>query len=106
MIAQDVRTVLPDLVERGPNGYLRVDYGGVALELRRALLELDERVNDLEPDHGPVPADPVATALDNLRSGDLRPIDHTALVGTLVEAVKELDRRLAEVERRMTSEGR
>lgn len=97
MIAQDVEAVLPDLVERAPSGHLRVDYGGLVLELRDALLELNDRMERLEPEAED--DDPVATALANLRAGRLRPIDHTALVGTLVEAVKELDRRLAEIER-------
>jgi len=97
VIAQDVEAVLPDLVERAPSGHLRVDYGGLVLELRDALLELNDRMERLEPEAED--DDPVATALANLRAGRLRPIDHTALVGTLVEAVKELDRRLAEIER-------
>ena len=97
VIAQDVATVYPELVERAPNGYLRVDYGGLALKLKEAIVELGDRLKGVEPDSSE-PSDPVETALGNLRSGELRPIDHTALVGTLVEAVKELDRRLSEIE--------
>ena len=108
VIAQDVQAVFPDLVERAPEGYLRVDYGSLVQELRKALLELNDRMENLGPDadaRAGDAKDPVEAALVNLRSGELRPIDHTALVGTLVEAVKELDRRLAEIERRQGAEG-
>ena len=97
VIAQDVQAVMPDLVERGPTGHLRVAYGGLAVELSEAVLELNARMEEVEP----IPEDdPVKVAMANLKAGKLRPIDHTALVGTLVEAVKELDRRLAAIEQR------
>jgi len=117
VIAQDVQAVFPHLVERGPDGYLRVDYGGLAIEVARSIAGLGDRTTSLEAfqmasdakakviddpgarESNAVP-DPVKAALANLRSGELRPIDLTALVGTLVEAVKELDGRLTEIEQR------
>ena len=106
VIAQDVEAIFPDLVDRGPEGFLRVDYGGLTLELKKAVLELDDRSHGVAPgnaESGEV-ADPVETALARLRSGEIRPIDHTALVGMLVEAVKELDVRLARLEERTAPE--
>ena len=104
VIAQDVQAVRPDLVERVPEGHLRVDYFGLIEELADGILELGERMEGIDAetdddDHAG-DDDPVAVALTNLRAGRMRPIDHTALVGTLVEAVKELDRRLTEIEDR------
>lgn len=106
VIAQDVEAVFPDLVDRAPEGHLRVDYGGLTIKLREALLELDDRMREAESEAA-VPTEavnPVETALASLRSGDLRSIDHTALVGMLVEAVKDLDGRIAEMEKRVASE--
>ena len=122
VIAQDVRAVLPDLVVTAPEGHLTVDYGGLSLELARAMQELGDRIRDVELDRATRPSlsdgeakqdvtgidpgdDPVTTALANLEAGRLRGIDHTALVGTLVEAVKELDHRLAEIESRIPEAG-
>jgi hypothetical protein len=112
VIAQEVQAVFPELVETAPNGYLKVRYGGLTAKLAEAMAELSDRLERLEADAGSEPKlsdadakrdlDPVESALARLRSGDeLATADHTALVGALVEAVKELDTRLAALERRI-----
>lgn len=121
VIAQEVEAVFPELVSRMPVGYLAVDYAGLAHRLAEAMIALAERVDScerltersysvsdddtkqrIEGEHNPSAAeDPVATALTNLRAGELRRIDQTALVGTLVESVKDLDRRLERIEHRI-----
>jgi len=108
VIAQDVRAVFPELVVTGPDGYLRVDYGGLAAKLAEALIELADRVAEVEISDADAKRDldPVESALERLRSGDqLERADRTALVGALVEAVKELDGRLRVVEDRAGSLG-
>ncbi len=110
VIAQEVQAVFPELVETGPDGYLRVRYGGLAAKLREAVVELSDRLERIEARTASQPRlsdagskrelDPVESALARLRSGDeLERTDQTALVGALVEAVKELDARLADLER-------
>lgn len=110
VIAQDVQQVFPDLVKTGPDGYLRVDYRGLAAKIAEAVVSLRRRLERIEA--GGVAAhelsdvdakrdlDPVEPALARLRSGEeLERADYTALVGALVEAVKALDSRLAALER-------
>ncbi|MGH2955611.1 MAG: tail fiber domain-containing protein [Solirubrobacterales bacterium] len=109
VIAQEVQAVFPELVETGPDGYLRVRYRGLAARIAEAVVELSERLERLEGPASP-PAtlsdagakrefEPVQSALARLRSGqDLQRSDYTALVGALVEVVKELDARLALLE--------
>jgi hypothetical protein len=109
VIAQDVQAVFPELVTTGADGYLRVDYGGLAARLAEALLELADRVEQVEANEAARhelsdadakrDLDPVESALTRLRAGEqLESGDRTALVGALVEAVKELDTRLRAVE--------
>lgn len=109
VIAQDVQAVFPELVETGPDGYLRVRYGGLAARLAEAVVELSERLEWLEgpASRPPTLSDaeakgelgPVESALVRLRAGgELERSDYTALVGALVEAVKELDARLTSLE--------
>lgn len=111
VIAQEVEAVFPELVEAGQDGYLRVHYKGLAAKLAEAVVELASRLERLEgrslADPRVSDADakrqlgPVDSALARLRSGEeLGRADYTALVGALVEATKELDSRLASLERR------
>ena len=107
VIAQEVQAVFPELVKTAPDGYLRVDYGGLAAKLAEAVVELANRVDRLRDTASLSDADakravdPVESALARLRSGEeLERADRTALVGALVEAVKELDARLAALESR------
>ena len=107
VIAQEVQAAFPDLVSEGGDGYLRVDYGGLAIVLAQAAGELSTRIASLAgggPAHSDERlkhrVDPIADALSHLKGN--RPIsaaDQTALIGALVEAVKELDRRLTDLER-------
>ena len=110
VIAQDVQAVFPDLVKTGPDGYLRVDYGGLAAKLAEAVVGLSHRLelaeargateHELSDADAKQDLDPVEPALARLRSGEeLERAEFTALVGALVEAVKELDSRLAALER-------
>jgi hypothetical protein len=109
VIAQDVQTVFPELVTRGADGYLRVNYGGLAGKLGEAVGELAARVERLgmgeagarlSDAEAKQELDPVEQALAKLRSqGKLDRADTTALVGALVEAVKELDARLTSLEK-------
>lgn len=48
VIAQDVETVFPELVDTAPDGYKRVDYLGLVPVLIEALKELDERLLAVE----------------------------------------------------------
>jgi hypothetical protein len=112
VIAQEVQSVFPDLVKAAPDGYLRVDYGGLAAKLAEAVVELADRVDRLRDgtaalsdENAKREVDPVESALARLRSGDeLETADRTALVGALVEAVKELDARVAALEGRAPSD--
>jgi Chaperone of endosialidase len=108
VIAQEVQAVFPELVKTGSDGYLRVDYGGLTTRLGDAVVELADRLDRLEfgaaepelSDGGAKrEVEPVQRALARLRSGGrLDRADSTALVGALVEAVKELDTRLTSLE--------
>jgi hypothetical protein len=110
VIAQEVQAVFPELVKTAPDGYLSVRYGGLAAKLAEAVVELAGRLERLEDRASTEPglsdADakrelgPVEGALARLRSEDrLERADYTALVGALVEAVKEMDARMAALER-------
>jgi hypothetical protein len=48
VIAQEVQAAFPELVERAENGYLMVDYGGLAERLAEAATELDRRIAGTE----------------------------------------------------------
>jgi endosialidase-like protein len=110
VIAQDVQAVFPELVKTGSDGYLRVDYGGLAARLAEGVVELTDRLDRLEDRDAARPKlsdagakrelDPVESALARLRSGGkLDRAESTALVGALVEAIKELDARLTSLEK-------
>jgi Chaperone of endosialidase len=113
VIAQEVQAVFPELVKTAPDGYLMVDYGGLTAKLAEAVVELADRVDRLRDTASLSDADakrevdPVGSALARLRSGEeLERADRTALVGALVEAVKELDARLAALEGQAPSDRR
>jgi hypothetical protein len=109
VIAQDVQEVFPELVTRGADGYLRVNYTGLAGKLGEAVGELAGRVEllgagsaatKLSDAEAKEEIDPVEQALAKLRSqGKLDRAETTALVGALVEAVKELDARVTSLEK-------
>jgi hypothetical protein len=108
VIAQEVQAVFPELVSEGEAGYLRVDYGGLAAVLAQAVGELSTRIEGVAGGPATTPSDenlkdgvdPIADALSHLGGEEsLSATDQTALIGALVEAVKELDRRLTELER-------
>jgi hypothetical protein len=102
VIAQEVQAVFPDLVVEDANGYLMVNYGGLAQVLAGALEEL-ERLSapSLSDQRAKADVDPLADALQHLGEGSesLTSEDVQALVGALVEAVKALDARISEIER-------
>lgn len=108
VIAQEVQAVFPELVEPGPHGYLTVDYRGLAEKIGAAVIELGDRVDQLESHESRLSdadakrsLDPVDGALARLSAGEgLERADYTALVGALVEVVKELDARIRALERR------
>ena len=52
VIAQDVATVLPELVRTGPTGALAVDYTMLTAVLVQAVKELDGRLAELETTKG------------------------------------------------------
>lgn len=124
VLAQDVDAVLPELVRRGDDGYLEVDYGGLVTELVAAISELHDRARSTEagadtgspacasvarlspggPGDVAEPLDPAVVAEvfpAAVRRDGARPrvAPHT-LVAPLIEAVKELDARLRALERR------
>jgi hypothetical protein len=114
VIAQEVREVFPELVPTSRDGWLMVDYGGLAVRLGEAVEQLETRLGRLRGEVGS------AAASDEQAKESLRPLrralariagdpdadvpekvggsDYTALVGALVEAVKELDARVAALE--------
>lgn len=110
VIAQEVAEVFPELVDEDPeSGYLRVDYGGLADRIAAAVRELAGRAAQVEG-LSRQPSDerlkrspaPVQDALARLESGErLSGGDGTALVAVLIEAVKELDERLTQIEGRL-----
>ncbi|WP_018691630.1 tail fiber domain-containing protein [Algicola sagamiensis] len=50
LVAQDVQTVFPQLVQTDPDGYLRVDYRGLIPVLLESIKTLELKVNTLESD--------------------------------------------------------
>lgn len=110
VIAQEVQAVFPELVKPRAHGYLTVNYRGLAEKIEEAVIELWDRVARIEAcdvesrlSDADVKrhVDPVEGALGRLGSGEgLERADYTALVGALVEAIKELDARLLDLERR------
>ena len=100
VVAQEVQAVFPELVKSAPTGYLTVNYRGLAVKIGEAMIELRDRIARIEASD-----DPVEDALARLDAGEgLERADYTALVGALVEAVKELDARLLALERGRTDE--
>ena len=130
IIAQDVGAVWPDLIERTPQGHLQVDYDGLIGPLVKSCGELLSRITAIEGEKGMaddeqppavrtardlagIAGPEVKTELDPDRiekvypdpifegeNGD-RAVAYHGLVGPLVEAVKELDARLAALEERL-----
>ena len=115
VIAQEVQEVFPDLVVEPPNGYLMVNYVGLAAVLAQALEELRARMVALEAPGDPSLSDerakeeinPLAAALERLNHtpSSLTDQDVQALVGALVEAVKALDARISNLENDGSSPG-
>lgn len=108
VIAQEVKAAFPELVERAPHGYLTVDYPGLALRLGEAAIRLsdrlahiDDRASALSDEQTKQGVSRVDDALRRLRDGEIDSKDFQALVGGLVEAVKAIDERLTEIERRL-----
>ena len=103
VIAQDVQAVFPELVKPASHGYLTVNYRGLATKIGEAVIELRDRIDRIEvlsDADAKRSLDPVDDALARLASGEgLERADYTALVGALVEAVKELDERVSALER-------
>jgi len=106
VIAQEVQAVFPDLVVKGGSGYLLVDYPGLAMRVAAAVEEIGERVARLTSATNPSDAllknaaEPISDALERLERGDAQigAEDYQALVGALVEAVKQLDARVSALE--------
>ena len=118
VVAQDVQAVYPALVQPY-DGHLTVDYDGLVGPLLDCVDELDVRLRRVEGER-------VITAVETARLAAGRTSNHLdpavvgkaipeavvtspdgeltvayhALVGVLIEAIKELDARLTEVERR------
>lgn len=102
VVAQEVQAVFPELVAEHENGYLTVDYPGLVMRLAPAIEELSVRLRGVKPSDALLKSDvePVAKALERLEQcgGPISSRDLQALVGALVEAVKELDSRVAALE--------
>jgi hypothetical protein len=116
VIAQEVRAVLPSIVEETGDGLLRVDYDGLIPPLLHAVATLGRRTRTLE-----MAADDVARVseaagaeitpeLDPEAIGKVFPqlvvtgddgeptVAYEGLIGLLIEAVKELDARVGRLE--------
>jgi hypothetical protein len=128
IIAQEVDAIFPHLIERGEDGIMRVDYDGLFAPVAAAIGELRGRLLALARTEG-TEVDPegdaerVSRAARGARGTDLdveqvekvfpelvltdengdKTIAYHALIGPLIEAVKELDTRLSELERRQPS---
>jgi Chaperone of endosialidase len=108
VIAQEVQAVFPELVVKHESGYLMVDYPGLAMRIAAATEEMRERIARLTSAEKPSDevlkeaAEPISQALERLGRGDARisKEDYQALVGALVEAVKQLDTRVSDLEGR------
>ena len=128
IIAQDVEGVWPQLINRTEEGYLQVEYDGLIPPLMTCCGELLARIEEGEAKLGgddEVPAavtarqmagiagPKVQTELDPDRIEQAYPdlvytdeegnraVAYHGLVGPLIEAVKELDTRLAALEKRL-----
>ena len=114
VIAQEVRAVFPDLVEETDDGLLRVDYDGLVAPLLQAVDTLDGRLRAQEEAmasatehvnvavHTSLDVDAIGRAFPQLvigGEGGEPEIAYEGLIGLLIEAVKELDRRVAALER-------
>ena len=126
VIAQEVEAVFPDLVITHDDGHKQVDYDGLIGPLCRAIGELDQRLRQLQSDGetGETVAsdestdevakaaagsetfldpDQVARVFPDLVSTDEegnRVIAYEGLLGPLIEAIKDLDTRVSELEAR------
>jgi hypothetical protein len=125
IVAQEVEAVFPELVETRPDGFKQVDYDGLIAPLLKAVAELRARLALLENREGSTmdaegdragervsrAAQAAAgTSLDVERLERVFPalvqvdehgnksIAYHGLVAPLIEAVKELDVRLAALE--------
>lgn len=111
VIAQEVQAAFPDLVVKHKSGYLMVDYPGLAMRIAAATEGVRERIARLTSAAKAAKAsdellkettEPISQALERLGRGDARisKEDYQALVGALVEAVKQLDTRVSDLEGR------
>ena len=107
--------MFPELVLESEAGWLMVDYGALAVRLADAAEEVDDRLGELELRAAVAPRASDAELKESLRPlrrtlhhidsdadgriTSLSDSEYTALVGALVEAVKELDRRLVRMEK-------
>lgn len=108
VIAQEVQAAFPDLVVKHKSGYLMVDYPGLAMRIAAATEGVRERIARLtsaakaSDELLKETTEPISQALERLGRGDARisKEDYQALVGALVEAVKQLDTRVSDLEGR------
>ena len=126
VIAQEVEAVFPDLIEPNEEGVKQVEYDGLVPPLLLAVTELDQRLRTIERRSGSmteseertsveavgkVAGTEVRTELDpdqvekvfpqlvlSNEEGE-REVAYEGLVGLLIEAVRELDSRVAALER-------
>jgi hypothetical protein len=89
VIAQEVEAVIPALVGRRPDGTLFVEYGGLVAELLAAVIELDERLADIE-----APPDTAREDADAPRACAL--VTSVAPGAPNAQGVRELDRKRIE----------
>lgn len=108
VIAQEVQAAFPDLVVKHKSGYLMVDYPGLAMRIAAATEGVRERIARLtsaakaSDELLKETTEPISQALERLGRGDARisKEDYQALVGALVEAVRQLDTRVSDLEGR------
>jgi len=127
IIAQEVEAVFPELVETRPDGFKQVDYDGLIAPLMATVDELRGRLAPLDAKGGTTvdadndaAAERVAAAARSSRGTSLdveqvervfpeliqidehgeKTIAYHGLIGPLIEAVKELDRRVSALEAR------
>jgi hypothetical protein len=123
VLAQEVEAVFPELIEHGPDGFLKVEYDGLVPPLMLAVGELNARLEKLAQRERSGVSDELPERLAAATQGEVRTeldpdqvekvfpelvvtdedgervVAYEGLVGLLIEAVRELDGRVTAIER-------
>lgn len=122
VLAQEVEAEFPELIEHGPDGFLKVEYDGLVPPLMLAVGELNARLEKLAQRERSGVSDELPERLAAATEGEVRTeldpdqvekvfpdlvvtnedgereVAYEGLVGLLIEAVRELDGRVSALE--------